>query len=166
MKKSIRKIGILCLICLMLAGCGAEKDKEVYDEEEQTLLYHKVDIALDFGMKGGPYLKNIARNMLDKKETYENVFLYAGKDLADAAIERGEIGERDVYAYATEKTLTRLEVLNQYIEEDNLADKLDTYDLEYPITLDDLINKTESFWQFVNDRSLLSQVSYNSISTW
>ena len=73
----------------MLAGCGAEKDKEVYDEEEQTLLYHKVDIALDFGMYGLPTLTHVARNMLDKKETYENVFLYAGMDLADAAIERG-----------------------------------------------------------------------------
>ena len=48
MKKSIQKMGILCLLCLMLAGCGAEKNEEVYDEEEQTLLYHKVDIALDF----------------------------------------------------------------------------------------------------------------------
>ena len=166
MKKSIQKMGILCLLCLMLAGCGAEKNEEVYDEEEQTLLYHKVDLALDFGMFGLPILTHVARNMLDKKETYENVFLYADEELAVAAVERGEIGERDVYAYATETTLKRLEALNLFIERDNLADKLDTYDLEYPITLDDLINKTESFWQFVNDRSLLSQVSYNSISTW
>lgn len=174
MKKTIWKVGILCLLCLMLGGCGTEKTEEAYDEEQQTLLFHKVDIALDFGMlggnidhdvgrHGGPYLTHIARNMLDKEETYENVYLYAERELAYAAIERGEIGERDVYAYPTEKTLQRLEVLNLYIERDNLADKLDTYDLEYPVTLDDLLNKTELFWQFVNDRSLISQTSFNVI---
>lgn len=169
MKKSIWKIGILCLICLtLLAGCllyymKIETEKK-YEEEEQMLLYHKVDIALDFGMFGTRRLTGVARNMLNKEETYENVFLYADEELAEAAVERGEIGERDVYAYATETTLKRLEALNLFIEWDNLADKLDTYDLEYPITLDDLISKTESFWQFVNDRSLLSQSEYNVIT--
>lgn len=169
MKKPIWKIGILCLICLtLLGGCllyymKIETEKK-YEEEVQMLLYHKVDIALNFGMYGTRGLSGVGRNMFNKTEMYENVFLYADEELAEAAVERGEIGERDVYAYATETTLKRLEALNLFIERDNLADKLDTYDLEYPITMDDLINKTESFWQFVNDRSLLSQSEYNVIT--
>lgn len=76
---------------------------------------------------------------------------------------RGEIGERDLYVYATETTLRRLEVLNLYIEKHNLADKLDKYELEYPITLDDLINKTELFWQFMYDDSLLPNLAFDMI---
>ena len=164
MKKYILKIGILCLLCLMLGSCSTEKNQVVNEEEEQMFLYHKVDIAIDFGMFGGPYLKDIARDMLDKKETYDNVFFYAEEELADAAIERGEIGERDVYAYATETTIKRLEVLNLYIEMENLTDKLDAYELEYPITLDDLINKTESLWQILHNA--ISRSAYRTLTRW
>ena len=97
MKKPIWKIGILCLICLtLLAVCllyymKIETEKK-YEEEVQTLLYHKVDIALNFGMYGTRRLTGVGRNMLNKTEMYENVFLYADEELAVAAVERVEIG--------------------------------------------------------------------------
>ena len=179
MKKSFWKIGIFCLLCLtLLVGVlgglllhamkiQTEKNNKMIEEEVQRLLiYHKVDIAYRFGMEGDQISSRTRHFILNKEETYENVFLYAGVDLADAAVERGEIGERDIYAYATETTLKRLEVLNYFIEKDDLADKLDTYDLEYPITVDDLINKTELFWQFMYDDSFITNNQFDIIVKW
>lgn len=177
MKKPIWKKGIICLICLtlvvgLLGDCllhymkiKTEENNKIIEEQVQRLLiYRIVDLAYDFGMEGDRLEGRTGMYILDKTETYENVFLYAGKDLADAAIERGEIGERDLYAYATETTLKRLKLLNLFIEHHDLADKLDKYDLEYPITVDDLVNKTELFWQFVNDDTLISSWDYRVIT--
>lgn len=179
MKKPIWKKGIICLICLtllvgLLGGCllhymkiKTEENKRIYEEEVQRLLiYHIADIAYKFGMEGDQFGARTRIYISNKVETYENIFLYAGKDLADAAVERGEIGERDLYAYATETTFKRLEVLNYFIESEDLADKLYMYDLEYPITVDDLINKTELFWQFMYDDSLLTNTQFDIIVRW
>ena len=179
MKKSVWKIGILCLLCLtllvgLLGGClihymkiKTEENNKIYEEEvHRLLIYHIADMASIFGMEGDQFGARTRIYIENKQKTYENIFLYAGKNLADAAVEREEIGERDLYAYATETTLKRLELLNYFIEKDNIADKLDAYDLEYPITVDDLINNTELFWQFMYDKSLLTNWQFDMIARW
>ena len=68
--------------------------------------------------------------------------------------------EGEIYVMPMERTYARLHVLNLLLKWDNAGDKVEKYNFEYPIELEDIINQTEDVWQLLHDREILSEENY------
>ena len=127
-------------------------------------LLNKVTIAWNFTMTGNVYLNEARFQIMREEVKYDNVYLFATKEEADQAVEEGKFGEKDIYAYPTDTTELRLGRLNGFIESKELKDKLADYGLEYPITIDDIVNKTESIRELIYNRDLFSISEFSRIA--
>ncbi len=162
-----RKQTFLCMfvvcMCCLLAGCGpneASKQKE----EKNMEMYNRLTIAWNFTMTGNVDINEARFLILDEKAEYDNIYLFATKEEADQAVEEGKFGEKDIYAYPTDTTETRLNFLNYLIESKEIKDKLADYGLEYPITIDDIVNKTESIRELIYNRDLFTISEFAQIA--
>ena len=127
-------------------------------------LLNKVTTAFNFSMTGNVYLNEARFQIMREEVKYDNVYLFATKEEADQAVEEGKFGEKDIYAYPTDTTELRLDRLNHYIESKDMKDKLADYGLEYPITIDDIVNKTESIRELIYNRDLFSISEFSRIA--
>ena len=127
-------------------------------------MYNRLTIAWNFTMTGNVDINEASFQIMREEVKYDNVYLYATKEDAEKAVEEGKFGEKDIFAYPTETTQLRLDRLNGFIESKELKDKLADYGLEYPITIDDIVNKTESIRELIYNRDLFSISEFSRIA--
>lgn len=63
-----------------------------------------------------------------------------------------------------ETTQLRLDRLNGFIESKELEDDLAEFGLEYPITVNDLIQNTEAVYELIHDRDMFTHSEYARIA--
>lgn len=112
-------------------------------------------------MTSNKNLFKVGHEISNEETKYGGVFLFLTEDDANQAVEDGTIGESDIYAYANERTENVMENLNLAIRVNELEDRLLDYNLEYPVTVDDLVNKPDSVYQLMGDSTFTTgQLNY------
>lgn len=164
MKKLFQLPGIL-ILCFTLLACSSKQNTNTTEEEINMELYNKMCVADDLGMIGYPqgFNRLISAMFRDHEVIYENCYLFPDEASANAAVEAGQIGENDVYGFANVLTIKRINFLNWTLYYQRTAHLITKYNLEYPLTVDDLVNQPEDMWQLINDRDIISAARYNSI---
>ena len=165
MKKAYTIIYILLSATVFLMGCGEseeEKQKRLEEENARTLILHKLDVANDFCFWGVPLPIDAEYDMRGGVKTYNKVTFYASEKEAakDYNVSEEERVEGEIYVMPMEKTYKRLDSLNWGLRRDKSESKVEKYNLEYPIELEDIINQPEDVWQVLHDREILSEDNY------
>ena len=163
--KIYRFICLILFATVFLMGCGEseeEKLKRLEEEKARTLILHKLMVANDFCFWGVPSPYYAEDDMRRGLKTYNKVTFYASEKEAakDYNVSEEEIVEGEIYVMPMEKTYKRLDSLNWGLRRDKSESKVEKYNLEYPIELDDIINQTEDVWQLLHDREILSEDNY------
>ena len=163
--KKMSKLLAIILLCFTLPACSSEQNTNIIEEEINMVLHDKMCVAYDLGMVGRPRGLNwlIAAMFRDHEVIYENCYLFPDEASANAAVEAGQIGDNDVYGFADALTIKRINFLNWTLYYQRTAHLITKYNLEYPLTVDDLVNQPEDMWQLINDRDIISQIDYNDI---
>ena len=164
MKKLFQLPGTL-ILCFTLLACSSKQNTNTTEEEINMELYNKMCVADDLGMIGYPqgFNRLISAMFRDHEVIYENCYLFPDEASANAAVEAGQIGENDVYGFANVLTIKRLNYLNWTLYYNRTAHLITKYNLEYPLTVDNLVNQSDDMWQLINDRDIISQIDYNSL---
>lgn len=159
----IKQIGlILLLLTVIFSGCtfpgfGGEDPSE-------GELYKKAALASDFRMLGRENLPEVKEAILKGGADWQQVILFESKSDAMKAVAEGKVGEKDVYAYAMEDTTAeRIRRLNILIESKKLGARLEGYGLPDTITTGTLVTNPVELWDFLHDRTILSDQEYEYI---
>jgi len=159
MKTKKRIIISIVLLMLCVAGIvGAVKIKNINDEKRHQEILEEERQARMYQMH-----RYTARSMFTTKEGISATFLEL-EDYTDIVFvhteEEGEdYGEDILVAWPGETSKERLYLLNQFVIEQEVD--LESYSLQYPITMNDLVDK----WEMVHKVfSRLSSASHEMIN--
>lgn len=156
---------LIIMSCGIFTLCSCEKnndDNVISDEEIQMEMFYKLYFAWDFGMHSNNSLLLAINEVKFQKNQNINIIFVHSKEEMDEILESDEICEDNIYAYPSEETEACVNKLNTLIKHKNL--EISSYDLEYPITIDDVIENALNVSKLLYNREVVSLSEYTYIS--